>query len=81
MRISVDKVDKVSSYLSHAVLRQIVLKLPLVSYIIMTDFVEMHFEWLPMICVIFAIIVFPKILICNTSNLKLVLLESVATIQ
>lgn len=74
------KMDHVSAYLAHAALRQIVLKPLLVSYIIMVDFVEMHYEWLPIMLVMFAIIVFPKLAVCNRSNIKGVLLETTASI-
>jgi ABC-type multidrug transport system fused ATPase/permease subunit len=70
----------VSSYLAHSALRQILLKPLLVFYIVLMDFVEMHYEWTPFLVVMFLIIVFPKFATCNRSNIKAVLLETTASI-
>lgn len=77
---TVSTLDKVSSYLAHSALRQIALKPLLVSYIILVDFVEMHYEWLPILTVMFLIVVFPKFAICNVSNFRAVFLETTASI-
>jgi len=72
--------DKVSSYFAHAALRQMIMKPLLVSYIVMVDFVEMHFEWLPIITVMFLIIVFPKFAVCSRKNIRGVMLETLASV-
>jgi len=77
---TVTELDTVSSYFAHSAVRQMILKPLLVSYIVMVDFVEMRFEWLPILIVMFLIIVFPKIIICKKSNWRGVLLETIASI-
>lgn len=70
----------VSEYLAHSALRQILLKPLLVIYIVMMDFVQMHYQWAPFLCVMFLIIIFPKFATCNRDNYKAVALETVASI-
>jgi len=77
---TIAKMGAVSCYLAHAALRQIMLKPLLVFYIILMDFVHLHYEWTPIIGVMFLIIVFPKFATCKRDNFKAVLLETTASI-
>lgn len=74
------ELDEVSSYVAHAALRQMALKPALVSYIVLVDFVNMHFTWTPILAVMFLIIVFPKFAVCTRDNFKACVIETVASI-
>ena len=55
-----------------------VLKPLLVTYIIIIDFVDMQYEWLPIITLVSLIIVFPKIVLVTKNNFEHVVLETIA---
>lgn len=74
------KLDKVSNYVAHGALRQMLMKVFLVVYIITVDFVEMHYELAPICIVMFLIIVFPKFATCSRDNWKPVLIETFSSI-
>ena len=54
-----------------------VLKPLLVTYIIIIDFVDMQYEWLPIITLVSLFIVFPTILVTK-NNFEQVVLETIA---
>lgn len=72
------KLDPVPAYTAQSALRHMVLRPLLVTYIILIYFVDMPYEWLPIIPLVSLIIVFPKIVLVTKNNFKSVVLETIA---
>lgn len=74
------KLDIVSSYNAHSALRQMLMKPILLLYICINVGVHLRYTYAPIIIVMFLILIFPKLAICNCENYKYVILETMASI-
>jgi len=79
-RLTVANLDKASSYTAHAALRTMSMKIMLVLYIVVVDIVDMYYQKLPLVIVMFLLIVFPKFAVCSRHNYDSAFVETIASI-
>eukprot|EP00928_Gymnodinium_smaydae_P097663 TRINITY_DN8904_c0_g1_i2.p1 TRINITY_DN8904_c0_g1~~TRINITY_DN8904_c0_g1_i2.p1 ORF type:complete len:2792 (-),score=534.48 TRINITY_DN8904_c0_g1_i2:78-8453(-) len=69
-----------TTYIAHAALRQMLLKPILMVYILLMDFVTMHYDWAPFLTAMFFIIVFPKFVICAEGQNRAFFVEALSSV-
>ncbi|KAL3863255.1 hypothetical protein ACJMK2_005020 [Sinanodonta woodiana] len=74
------KLDFVSSYIAHSALRQMFMKPLLLLFIILHINIQLRYQYVSIIIVMFIVLVFPKFATCNRKNFKGVFLETIASI-
>ncbi|KAL3865117.1 hypothetical protein ACJMK2_006746 [Sinanodonta woodiana] len=73
--------DFVTSYIAHSALRNMLMKPLLLIYICIHYGVKMHYDYTPIIIVMFLVIIFPKFATCTRHNIKPVILETIGSIM
>ncbi|KAK3593052.1 hypothetical protein CHS0354_007838 [Potamilus streckersoni] len=72
--------DFVTSYIAHSALRNMFMKPLLFVYICIHYGVKMHYDYTPIIIIMFLVVVFPKFATCTRQNIKCVILETIGSI-